>query len=78
MKLLFAILFLVGCDASISGESTHTVQGEATVRVVVGVDVTACQDLNPEEKAECIAAMVELAKVIAAQQSTSGDLPTTP
>lgn len=78
MKLILAMLFLVGCDASISGESTHTVQGEATVRVVVGVDVTACEGLNPEEKAQCIKDLMDLAKIIAAQQSASDALPTTP
>ncbi len=49
MKILTAFLtglLLTGCDASISGESTHTVQGEATVKIVVGVDVTACEGLN--------------------------------
>jgi len=62
MRLLFAAaLLFTGC-AKIITDSHHEVSGDATIHVVVGVDVTACQDLEPAAKAECIAALIELAK----------------
>lgn len=68
---LFAlILWLVfGCGAKLQNETVYRVEGDATIHVVVGVDVTACEGLEGEDKAECIQAMIELAKVI---QQTQG------
>lgn len=68
--LVTLIMFFWGCDASVKGDTTHTVQGEATVRIVVGVDVTACEGLEPAAKAECIQAMIELAKVMQQAKET--------
>jgi hypothetical protein len=65
---MFAALLLTGCmDVKVS-DSHHTVGGEATVRIVVGVDVTACEGLEPAAKAECVQSLIELAKLITEQQ----------
>ena len=61
MKYLALSLLLVGCGYG-PRSSTHTVQGEATVRVVVEVDVSVCNELPQEDRADCIKNIIELAK----------------
>lgn len=71
------IMLFFGCGSMNISDSKHEVGGEATIRVVIGIDVTACEGLNSEDKLECIQAMVDLAKTIEHQtQSDSGVLPT--
>jgi hypothetical protein len=65
MKLLLVILLSVGCGRVGVSDSKHEVGGEATVRIVVGVDVKVCDDLSSAERLECIKAIVELAKAAA-------------
>ena len=67
------VLAVAGCGPK---SSTHTVQGEATIKVVVGVDVTVC-DQFPEgqQRLECVQSLLDLAKVAAEsnnQESTGG------
>lgn len=63
MVVVFCTLFLIimACGPK---SSTHTVQGEATVRVVIGVDLAVCEQF-PEgsERLECIRALIDLAKI---------------
>lgn len=75
---IFALIMLFfGCGSMNVSDSKHEVGGEATIRVVIGIDVTACEGLNSEDKLECIQAMVDLAKTIEHQtQSGSDALPT--
>jgi hypothetical protein len=61
MRYAALSLLLVGCGYG-PKSSTHTVQGEATVRVVVEVDVSVCNELPQEDRAECIKNIIELAK----------------
>lgn len=78
MRVLLAGLLLAGCmDVKVS-DSRHEVGGEATIRIVVGVDVTACEGLEPEDKAQCVKDMIELAKMLQEAQLNSDDSPTTP
>lgn len=65
MKLLLMILLSVGCGRVGVSNSKHEVGGEATVRIVVGVDTKACDELPQAERLECIQAIVELAKAAA-------------
>ena len=59
------LLAMHGCArVDFSGGSTHSIEGEATVRVVVGVDTTPCDKLPAEDQVECIKALVELAEVL--------------
>ena len=72
-------LMATGCmDVKVS-DSRHEVTGTAAVRVVVGVDVTACEGLPPEDKLECIQAMIDLAELLqtASPQLGSDALPLT-
>lgn len=64
LVVLFACCTGCGPKITIQGGSTHTVQGEATVKVVVGVDVSVCEGLEPAAKAECIQSLIELATVV--------------
>lgn len=66
LVVLFACCTGCGPKITIQGGSTHTVQGEATVKVVVGVDVSICEGLDQEAKLECIKALVDLAKTVGA------------
>lgn len=62
---------LTGCiDVS---DSKHEVGGEATVRIVVGVDITACNELPPEDKLECITTMLEIVKMMEESQDQDSD-----
>ena len=70
----FVTLLMVGCGRVDVSDSHHTVSGDATIHVVVGVDVTACQGLEPAAKAECIQSLIELAKVMTETQQV--DQPT--
>lgn len=63
--LFFMAVCCTGCGVKVKGDTTHTLQGEATVKVVIGVDVSICQDLEPEAKAECIQSLLDLAKAAA-------------
>jgi hypothetical protein len=76
MKLVFIVLLLTGCGRIGVSDSKHEVGGEATVRVVVGIDVTACEGLPPEGKLECITTILDLIKTIQENQSASDALPT--
>lgn len=62
--LCFTILAMFGCGAKLQQETVYRVEGDATIHVVVGVDVTACQELEAEAKAECIQTLIELAKML--------------
>jgi hypothetical protein len=54
-----------GCaNVEVKGKTTHTVQGEATVRMVVEVDTTICDELPAEDRLECIQTLIDLAKVL--------------
>lgn len=74
MKVLLVGLLLAGCmDVKVS-DSRHEVGGEATIRVVVGIDVTACEGLPPEDKLECVQSLIDLAKTIQEQTADQSDL----
>jgi hypothetical protein len=56
-------LLLSGCAKIIvEGGSVHRVEGEATTRIIVGVDTSPCDELDQEAKQECIIAIIEIAK----------------
>jgi hypothetical protein len=57
----------IGCGRMDVSDSNHTIGGEATVKIVIGVDVTACEALPPEDKLECVASLIELAKLLTEQ-----------
>jgi hypothetical protein len=54
-------LSLVACGPK---SSTHTVQGEATIKVVVGVDITVCDQFPVDQRLECVQALLDLAKTL--------------
>ena len=56
-KLLF-LLLLTSCGIKASGSTTHRVEGEATVRVVI--DVSICDSLTGTDKVECIKTIVKV------------------
>lgn len=66
LALVLLFWFCTGCGPKITvqGETVHRVEGEATVKVVVGVDVSVCEGLEPAAKAECIQSLIELATVV--------------
>jgi hypothetical protein len=72
MIAVFCVMFLalVACGPR---SSTHTVQGEATVQVVVGVDLTVCDQFPVEERLECIQALLDLAKTLNEKEETGFD-----
>ena len=49
---------LTCCGVKASGTTTHRVEGEATVRIVV--DVSICDSLEGADKIECIKAIVKI------------------
>lgn len=59
--LCVMFLALVACGPK---SSTHTVQGEATIKVVVGVDLTVCDQFPVEQRLECVQALLDLAKTL--------------
>jgi hypothetical protein len=61
------VILMMSCGRVGVSDSKHEVGGEATVRVVIGIDVTACEGLEPEAKAECIQSLIELAKLLSEQ-----------
>lgn len=58
-------LLTQSCGIRVNGEQDHKVEGEVTVNVVVKVDITPCQELEPEAKATCIETLVEVARAAA-------------
>jgi hypothetical protein len=60
----FCALFLslVSCDAKVTGNTTHTVQGEATVRMEIALDY--CKDIPPEQKLECLETFADLIEML--------------
>lgn len=68
---LLLALTVVGCGKIEVSDSHHEVSGTATVRVVIGIDVAACEGLEPAAKAECIQSLIELAKVLEANKQTT-------
>lgn len=67
--MLFALVVLFACCAcgpkiTVQGGTTHTVQGESTVRVVVGVDTTVCDGMEPAARTECIQSLLDIAKMV--------------
>ena len=71
--MLFALVVLLACCTGCGPRnSTHTVQGTATVQIVVSVDTAVCDDLPAEDKQECIKSLVELATAATKTQEESG------
>lgn len=70
MKLVLLSLLLTGCGFKASGSTTHRVEGEATVRIVV--DVSICDSLTGTDKVECIKTIVEVLKA----SQTDKEVPT--
>jgi hypothetical protein len=62
------ILLTAGCGMKASGGTVHRVEGEATVKIVVGVDVSVCQGLPDEQRFACVNSLVELATKMAEMQ----------
>lgn len=60
MNKLLLLILLTSCGVRASGTTTHRVEGEATVRVVV--DVSLCDSLKNEDKLECIKTLLEIMK----------------
>lgn len=64
MITVFCAVFLslVACDTKVTGETTHTVQGEATVRMEIAIDY--CKDIPPEQKLECLETFADLIEMM--------------
>jgi hypothetical protein len=63
VKCIPWILLVASCGKiSVEGETVHRVEGEATTKIVVGVDTSPCDELKPEDKQECIKAIIEIAR----------------
>ena len=60
--LTVVVLVLTGCGAA---DTEHEVRGDSTVKVVLGVDYSVCEQLEPELKSECIQTLLELLKAAA-------------
>lgn len=71
MIAAFCALFLslVACGPK---SSTHTVQGEATIKVVVGVDLTVCDQFPVDQRLECVQALLDLAKTLNEKDEDNG------
>ena len=66
------IILLGGCArVKFTGGSTHKLEGEA--KVVLVVDFSVCDGLPPEDKVECIKALLEILK-----EANKKDEPTFP
>ena len=72
LMLLMLVVLLTFCTGCGPRSSTHTVQGEATVKIVVSVDTTVCDDLPTEDKQECIKSLVDLATAATKTQQETG------
>lgn len=73
MVLGLVLIMAHGCaNVEVKGKTTHTVQGEATVRMVVEVDTTICDELPAEDRLECIEALIDLAKMLSEKDEPKG------
>ena len=68
MRILLISLLMTSCGIYARGKTEHEVKGDATVHIVVGVDVAACSTLPEADRLACIEALIELAKTISEQQ----------
>ena len=63
---------LTCCGVKASGTTTHRVEGEATIRVVV--DVSICDSLTGTDKVECIKTIVEVLKASQTKEPSNASL----
>lgn len=72
MRTLILTILLSSCGA-IKAEQTTTyrVEGDATVHILVGVDVTPCMTLPADQQEACIAALVDLAEKLGAASGST-------
>lgn len=57
--LILLSLALIGCGKVVaSGETRHKVEGEA--RIVVTVDVSLCDKVPEQERADCVSDILEI------------------
>lgn len=59
------LVFAGGCgaDFNVSGETKHTVQGEA--RIVMSIDIEACDGVSdPDKKDQCIVDLIAALKAL--------------
>ena len=79
MKLLLLSFILGGCGTShvrLSGDTTHTVQGETVTRIVISVDFAVCAAFTDTTKREdCMMALVNALSVALAQNPGAGVVP---
>lgn len=73
VMLGLVLLMAHGCaNVQVKGKTTHKVEGDATIHVVVGVDTTPCNELPAEDKLECIRAFIDLAEMLAEDDEPKG------
>ena len=71
--MLFALVLLFSfCTGCGPKSTTHTVQGEATVKVVISVDTSICDGMEPAAKTECIQSLLDLATAANGNKEESG------
>lgn len=67
VTMVFILLGACSC-ARVDNNTKYTLEGDATVHVVVGVDLTACTGLEEPMKSECIDKLIEIAQAVAEAQ----------
>lgn len=72
LTLLSALVISSCAKVIVEGGTVHRVEGEATTKIVVGVDTSPCDELDQEAKQECIIAIIEIAKQATKESKDDG------
>lgn len=64
VSLIMLTVTTIGCGRIEISDSTHRVEGDATVHVIIGIDVSACDSFPIEQRPKCVSDLIELFKVM--------------
>lgn len=64
VSLIMLAVTTISCGKIAVSDSTHRVEGDTTVHVVVGIDVSACDSFPVEQRSKCVSDLIDLLKAM--------------